>query len=97
MPYKNDVKLLFLFFKFNVLKRARICKGVNNTTGQKKSGKIAAFQEWADSWTSQVRDQNLKSLAPANPLTWKAVNLFTDKKTNRKRMNYRGMLSRFVP
>lgn len=65
----------------------RICGREENISRQKAAGKIAAFQEWRNSWACQ---NNIGHPTPANPETWKAANLTVNQYTGRKKMNLRG-------
>ena len=68
----------------------KICGREGNKAGQVKAGKIAAFQEWADTWTCLSRQHHSGHRAPADPENWKAANITTDSKTGKKRMNQKG-------
>ncbi|KAI1005846.1 hypothetical protein K3495_g2368 [Podosphaera aphanis] len=66
-----------------------ICCGEESITGQKELGRIAAFQEWKDSWPHRHYNVNPRRRAIADPVEWKAANHYTDKE-GKKKMNLRG-------
>ncbi|KAI0999420.1 hypothetical protein K3495_g8776 [Podosphaera aphanis] len=69
---------------------ARICCGEESIKGQKEMGKIAAFQEWNNSWPQPNRNRTLRYRATADPEVWRAVNFFVDKNSGRQKMSLRG-------
>ena len=56
---------------------------------KKEAGKMAAFHEWKNSWTSQNRKQRPGRPASADPEHWKAANIFTDRQTGSVKMNFK--------
>ena len=67
----------------------RTCGREKDKRRQKEAGKIAVFQEWKDSWTSQIRKHRPGRPASADPEHWKAANIFTDKQTGSVKMNFK--------
>ncbi|KHJ32507.1 hypothetical protein EV44_g3156 [Erysiphe necator] len=65
----------------------RTCETEKNQGRQKQAGKIAAYQEWANSWAGQNNTQNSCHTAPADPGSWQAVKIITDERTGRKRLS----------
>ena len=55
----------------------------------KEAGKIAAFQEWKDSWTSKNRKQRPSRLESADSEHRKAANIFIDEKTGSAKINFK--------
>ncbi|KAI0997976.1 hypothetical protein K3495_g10214 [Podosphaera aphanis] len=64
-----------------------ICGGETNKGRQKEAGRVAAFQECANSWTNN-RVQRSGRRATADPESWNAAKIITDKQTGRKRLNF---------
>ncbi|KAI0995575.1 hypothetical protein K3495_g12605, partial [Podosphaera aphanis] len=69
---------------------AKICCGEESIKGQKEMGKIAAFQEWKNSWPQPNRNLALRHRATADPEVWRAANFYVDKNSGRQKMSLRG-------
>ncbi|KAI0997398.1 hypothetical protein K3495_g10785 [Podosphaera aphanis] len=67
----------------------RITRGEESKEGYKRALKVAAYQEWEHSRANQIRNPNIRDRAPADPETWKAANIYTQRNTNQKRLNFR--------
>ena len=67
----------------------RTCQRKKDKGSQKEAGKIAACQEWKDSWTNQIRKQCPSRPESADPEYWKAANIFTDEQTGSTKMNFK--------
>lgn len=67
----------------------RACKEEESKDGQKRALKVAAYQEWANSWPSQTRNLHNRHRSAADPEIWKAANIFTDRTTGKKKLTFR--------
>ncbi|KAI1002561.1 hypothetical protein K3495_g5637 [Podosphaera aphanis] len=67
----------------------RICGKETNRDRQKEAGRVAAFQEWANSWANN-RLQRSGRQTTADPESWNAAKIITDQQTSRKRLNFKG-------
>ncbi|KAI0995004.1 hypothetical protein K3495_g13178 [Podosphaera aphanis] len=68
----------------------RISGGEESTRGQKEKGKLAAYQEWANTWPRRHRSGTLRHRPVADPETWKAAEFITDKTTGKRKVSFRG-------
>ncbi|KAI1004596.1 hypothetical protein K3495_g3619 [Podosphaera aphanis] len=64
-------------------------RGEESKEGCKRALKVAAYEEWADSWANQITNPNIRNRASADPETWKAANIYTERNTNQKRLNFK--------
>lgn len=62
----------------------RICDGEESVTGQKERGKVAAHQEWTNSWPHQHHNMDLNIRATADPVIWNAATFMYKRKRAKK-------------
>ncbi|KAI0992399.1 hypothetical protein K3495_g15786 [Podosphaera aphanis] len=67
----------------------KVTRGEESKEGRKRALKVAAYEEWADSWANQITNPNIRNRASADPETWKAANIYTERNTNQKRLNFK--------
>ncbi|KAI0996549.1 hypothetical protein K3495_g11632 [Podosphaera aphanis] len=68
--------------------RSRICGGEVSTNRKKELGKIAAYQEWASSWSHQYSHRIKRHRTTADSEVWNAAKIYTDNKTGTNKMNF---------
>ena len=73
----------------DIAKWTRVWKREKDRWRQKESGKIAAFQQWKNSWKIQNREQHIDRPASADPEDWKAANIFIDTQTGSRKMTFK--------
>lgn len=68
----------------------KISEKEDNTRKQKEMLKIAAFQQWEQSWNQHAPKADVSHRAPADPETWHAATIITDNTTGKVRIKFTG-------